>query len=102
MVTDKLFVVDETAAATWAAYIEARPAQDVYRMVVDFHNVHADRAYDEMAYECGLVLTDIPEIDLSLLEVRADGKSSLHLYSRTEGLAMAHCIMNALGLEQVQ
>lgn len=72
-------------------------------MVVSYHDMHAERAYGQMDSACGLVLTDIPETDLSVLEVRADdGKASLHLFSRDEGLAMAHCIMNALGLDQVQ
>lgn len=95
-------IVDQTAFAAWSEYVERHPAQDAYRMVVDFHRLHADSAYGVMQSQEGLVLTDIPEVDLSVLEVRANGKSSLHLYSRTEGLAMAHCIIDALGLEQVQ
>lgn len=102
MAIGQSLIVDQTAFAAWAEYVERHPAQDAYRMVVDFHRDHADRAYSQMEYPEGLVLTDIPETDLALLEVRASGKSSLHLYSRNEGLAMAHCIMDALGLEQVQ
>lgn len=102
MGSGRVLIVDQTAFATWAEYVERHPAQDAYRMVVDFHNLHADQAYNDMEYPEGLVLTDIPETDLALLEVRANGKSSLHLYSRNEGLAMAHCIIDALGLEQVQ
>lgn len=99
----RLLVVDETAQKDWINYIERHPGQDAYQMVVAFHDVHASRAYGSMDFQCGLVLTDIPESDLSLLEVRSeDGNASLHLFSREEGLAMAHCIMNALGLDQVQ
>lgn len=95
----RTLTVDDSAWKAWVNYCESDPERDTYGLVLRLHDEHVMRSLGGEIFDCGLYLTDVPEQDLTVLELRSGDLSGLYLYSRSEAVAMAHCIMDRLGMD---
>lgn len=91
-------IIDETAVAVIRRGIGSSTCQTL-QQIMDYHREHTGLdVYVKTDDGGGMFLTEIPQSDLAVLEVRFPGKRSIGLYSRSEGNAIANLIMRALGL----
>lgn len=91
-------MVDETAMNAWIGYIWQQPEGEAVDNLIGYHRQHIARTTNAAAAaDGGLFLTDIPDTDLTVLEVRIGEKRSIGLYSRSEASEMAGLILEILG-----
>lgn len=92
-------IVDETAATGFNQYVEQQPEGKAVDSLMTFHRKHIAATTDAAAANGGLFLTDIPDADLTVLEVRLGAKVSIGLYSRNEASQVAGLILEILGAQ---
>lgn len=91
-------IVDETALAAWWKYVEGHPGADAKQLIIDHHRKHlAETMNLQSIADGGLFLTDVPNLDLTLLEVRFGERGTIGLYSRKEASQVAGLILDILG-----
>jgi hypothetical protein len=91
-------IVDETAVTGWHQYIKQQPEGEAVDNLISFHRKHIAATMNmAAAADGGLFLTDIPDTDLTVLEVRIGQKCSIGLYSRSEASEIAGLILEILG-----
>lgn len=91
-------IVDETALPAWWKYVEGHPGADTVALIVEQHRKHLAETLNLQSMEHGgLFLTDIPNLDLTVLEVRFGKSGSMALYSRKEASQVAGLILDILG-----
>lgn len=99
-IADGTIIMDETAWASWLDYRKDRPGLEVLQEVAAIHQQHIASTMNLGAVaDGGLFLTDIPNTDLTVLEVRVGDQSSIGLYSHAEASSLAGLILDILGAQ---
>lgn len=94
------FIIDETAIEEWRKYMGNRTMNEAFIDVKNYHSQHIAATLNLAAVaDGGLFLTDIPNTDLTVLEVRLADKGSIGLYSRAEASSLAGLILDILGAQ---
>lgn len=96
-------LIDNSALKHLQVYLgDKTPTEAIGGMLV-YHRQHIaaelQNIVEYVGMGGGMFLTDIPDSELALLEVRMGDESSIGLYSKDEAREIAITIMNALGLQ---
>lgn len=81
------FVVDVSAVEEWWRYVdhfETHLGKDARTTIIEQHRQHVKTTSPIAAENGGIFLTDIPDFDLTMMEIRFGKVGSLGLYSQKE------------------
>lgn len=99
-IANNAIIMDETAWASYLDYRQGRPDYEIIQEIEDYHRQHIAATLNLAAVaDGGLFLTDIPNTDLTVLEVRLADRVSIGLYSRAEASSLAGLILDILGAQ---
>lgn len=99
--SDSDMIIDGSAVSRWYEYIGNRSITEAFSEIITIHKSHTAsiNLVEVDGFDGGMFMTDIPNSDLAILEIRINQKTSLGLYSQNEAREVAIVIMNALGIQ---